>query len=172
MKVTEVCNICMITKTSQLITGLINGWRRVELQLFAMAPWVDLLARCYIARIFLLSGYSKISDWQTTLYLFSEEYHVPVLPPDIAAVFGTAAELLLPVLLVTGIGTRLAASGLFMLNILAVAAYYHVLKDSPVALHDHLEWGIILGLLMVLPLQKITLDYWWQKTPKNNKKHH
>ena len=58
---------------------------------------------------------------------------------------GTGGELLFPVMLVLGCFTRLSALGLFCLNIVALASYWHVLKDVPVALADHLVWGLMLG---------------------------
>ena len=32
------------------------------------------LARLYVARVFFLSGVNKVSDWDTTLFLFMNEY--------------------------------------------------------------------------------------------------
>ncbi len=128
--------------------GALEKVRNADRALALLAPLADLLARLYIARVFLLSGWSKISDWDTTLYLFTDEYHVPLLPPNLAAILGTGGELLFPVMLVLGLFTRLSALGLFFLNIVALASYWHVLKDVPVALDDHLVWGLLLGLLM------------------------
>lgn len=124
-----------------------------------VAPLADLVARLYIAKVFFLSGWSKISDWESTLFLFREEYHVPLLPPEAAAVLGTAGELGLSVLLAVGLFTRFAATGLFVLNIVAVISYYDALKDTPAAIHDHIEWGIILALLMVATVRQLTLDH-------------
>ncbi|WP_297576384.1 DoxX family protein [uncultured Deefgea sp.] len=124
----------------------------------ALAPAADLLLRLYIGKIFFLSGLTKIADWNTTLFLFSDEYHVPLLPPQLAAIAGTASELALPVLLVLGLFTRLSAVGLFALNLLAVASYYHVLKDIPAALQDHLEWGLMIFILAAVPLRRWSLD--------------
>ena len=59
--------------------------------------------RGYVAWQFLKSGWLKVSDWDSTLYLFQEEYHVPLLPPEMAAVAGTAGELVFPALLVMGL---------------------------------------------------------------------
>lgn len=118
-------------------------------KLEVLAPLVDLIARMYVARVFWLAGWSKITDWSSTLYLFSEEYHVPFLPPALAAVVGTAGELGFSVLLLAGILTQVSAFGLFFVNFVAVISYYSSLADSPAALHDHMEWGIILALLMV-----------------------
>lgn len=123
-----------------------------------IAPLADLLLRLYIAKIFFMSGLTKIADWETTVMLFIDEYHVPLLTPQLAAIGGTVGELVLPVLLVIGLFTRLSALGLFALNLVAVAAYYHVLKDIPTALQDHLEWGLILLLLLAVPLQRWALD--------------
>ena len=61
-------------------------------------PLVDLVIRLYIAEIFFTAGLTKIQSWQTTLMLFNNVYNVPLLPPNIAAVMGTGAELILPIL--------------------------------------------------------------------------
>ncbi len=124
----------------------------------ALAPLADLLLRLYIGKVFFLSGLTKIADWDTTLVLFTDEYHVPLLPPQLAAIGGTAGELVLPVMLVLGLLTRLSAVGLFALNLVAVASYYHVLKDIPGALQDHLEWGLIMLALIALPIRRWGLD--------------
>ncbi|WP_157669781.1 DoxX family protein [Chitinibacter sp. GC72] len=124
----------------------------------AIAPLADLALRVYIGKIFFMSGLTKIADWDTTLMLFSDEYHVPLLSPQLAAFGGTAGELILPVLLVLGLFTRLSALGLFALNAVALVSYYHVLKDMPSAVQDHLEWGLMLLALIAIPLQRWALD--------------
>ena len=52
------------------------------------------------ARVPASRGSTKIEDWNLTVALFENEYHVPLLSPPVAALLGTAAELALPVLLV------------------------------------------------------------------------
>lgn len=133
---------------TQSFKGALEKARNADRALAVLAPLADLLARLYIAKVFLMAGWSKISDWDTTLYLFTDEYRVPLLPANVAAVLGTGGELLFPVMLVLGCFTRLSALGLFGLNIVAVASYWHALKDVPAALDDHLVWGLLLGLLM------------------------
>mgnify|MGYP003670823737 CR=1 FL=1 len=135
-----------------------SAWGGFEEQaLNRLAPVADLFARLYIAKIFFFSGWNKITDWDTTLYLFQEEYQVPLLPPEVAAWLATGGELALSVLL--GLFTRFSAFGFFVLNIVAVVSYYDALKDSPVAIQDHLAWGIILSLLMVAQVRQLTLDH-------------
>ena len=84
-------------------------------------PWVkaiSLLAiRLYLAKFFFSSGLTKIADFNRTVALFTDEYKVPVLPPEIAAVLSTTAELSLPVLLVIGLFTRFAGIGLFVMTL-------------------------------------------------------
>lgn len=120
-------------------------------------PLLALAIRLYVARVFLLSGLTKIRSWDTTLALFENEYHVPILSPSLAAALGTAAELGLPVLLVAGLGTRLAALALFAFNIVAVISYPDL---SDAGLKDHLLWGALLLVLAVYGPGKLSLDHW------------
>jgi putative oxidoreductase len=88
-----------------------------------LQPLFALAIRIYVAQVFFRSGLIKLSNWQSTLALFANEYHVPVLPPNLAAILGTTAEVGLPVLLGLGLGTRFAAIALFVFNIVAAASY-------------------------------------------------
>ena len=133
-------------------------WCRLADLLNRLAPLADLAIRLYLARVFFLSGLSKVSDWETTRYLFTYEYHVPLLPPELAAVLGAGGELALPVLLILGLFTRFSALGLFILNGVAVISYYSALKDSPAALQDHLQWGLMLAWLITQQAQAWTAD--------------
>jgi putative oxidoreductase len=137
-----------------------DAWKLLERQLLdRIAPVADLAVRLYVAKVFFASGWSKIQDWGSTLYLFREEYHVPFLAPDVAASLAAGGELGLSVMLAIGLWTRFSACGLFVLNIVAVVSYYDALKDSPVALQDHLEWGLLLALLIVTGVRQLTLDH-------------
>ena len=42
--------------------------------------------RLYVAQVFVMSGLTKTRDWSNTVALFTDEYHVPVLSPPVAAV--------------------------------------------------------------------------------------
>jgi putative oxidoreductase len=136
------------------IVGMIDRW---------VAPVITLAARLYVARVFFLSGLTKINDWDTTIALFTDEYHVPVLPPALAAFMGAAGELSFPVLLVLGLGGRLGALGLSMVNVMAVVSYYYVLSQNDSLITNHLCWGIILALLFAHGPGKLSLDAWITK---------
>jgi len=119
---------------------------------------LDLGIRVYIAKVFFLSGLTKVRDWGTTLTLFREEYHVPVLPPELAAVMGTAGELALPVFLAIGLATRFAAFGLAFVNITAVVSYWHFLNRAESALAQHVYWGLLILVILLHGPGKISLD--------------
>ncbi|MGB6976282.1 MAG: DoxX family protein [Gammaproteobacteria bacterium] len=127
----------------------------------ALTPVGDLLARCWVAYIFFNAGLVKIQSWDTTVSLFTYEYHVPLLPPYLAAVLGTAAELILPVLLVIGLGGRLMILVFFIYNIIAVTSYSYLwTPQGEMGLYQHIDWGLLLALLMFHGSGKISVDYW------------
>lgn len=139
--------IATLLRRSQPVTAWLDTW---------LQPVALLALRLYLARVFFLAGLTKIQDWDTTLFLFSEEYRVPLLSPTLAAVLGTAGELLLPPLLLLGLAGRFAALGLFVLSIMAVLSYWHALDGS--ALEFHLQWGLMLLLLLATGPGKLALD--------------
>ena len=129
-----------------------------------LAPLGDLIARVWIAQIFFMAGLTKIATWSSTVALFSYEYNVPFLPPEWAAVIGTGAELILPVLLVLGLGGRLIIFLFFVYNAVAVISYPFLwTQDGIAGLHQHIGWGIVLMLLMFHGPGKLSLDYWIRK---------
>jgi putative oxidoreductase len=118
------------------------------------APFA-LLVRLYVAKVFFVSGTIKIQSWNSTLALFENEFHVPLLSPHVAAVLGTGAELTLPVLLALGIGTRAAAIALFVFNIVAAISYPDL---SDAGLKDHILWGALLLVTAVYGPGRLAID--------------
>jgi putative oxidoreductase len=99
-----------------------------------------------VGQVFFASGLTKLRDWETTVALFTDEYAVPLLPPAMAALMGTAGELVLPVLLVLGLGGRFAAMGLFVVNAVAVISLSDI---APAAMQQHVFWGALLAALAI-----------------------
>ena len=118
-------------------------------------------ARLYVSWQFLKSGYLKVTSWDSTIYLFENEYHTPLLSPHVAAVAGSFGELFFPILLVLGLVGRLSAIGLFAVNAMAVISYSQVLlaEGSEAALGQHILWGTLLVFLIVYGPGKFSLDY-------------
>jgi putative oxidoreductase len=139
------------------ISGL-NGFTARLLDLFQ--PLFALAARIYVSWQFLKSGYIKVTSWDSTLYLFENEYHTPFLSPHVAAVAGAFGELFFPTLLIVGFAGRLSALGLFAVNAMAVISYQQVLlaEGSEAALGQHVLWATLLVFLAVFGPGKFSLD--------------
>lgn len=112
-----------------------------------------LAARLWIAKVFFMSGLVKIKSWDSTIALFTDEYKVPALPPEIAAYVATAAELSLPVLLVLGLMTPLAALGLFIMTLVIELFVYP-------GTTEHYYWLLLLGILATHGSGKLGADFW------------
>ena len=129
---------------------------RASRALDLLQPLAQLAARVYVGSVFFRSGLTKLRDWDTTLALFADEYHVPLLSPSAAAFMGTGAELALPVLLVAGLFGRFAAAGLSALNVVAVLS----LADIPeAALQGHVFWGSLLAALLLWGPGRLSIDH-------------
>lgn len=125
------------------------------------AALLGLWLRCYVAWQFMKAGIAKVSNWDGTLDLFRDEYQVPFLPPELAAVMGAAGELTLPVLLFVGLFSRPAALALLGVNIMAVVSYPQLFSLScPAAINDHFFWGVMLLVVASFGPGKIALDTW------------
>lgn len=104
-----------------------------------------LVARLGVASVFFLSGRTKVDGilhiTDGTYALFESEYHVPLLPPDVAAHAATYSEHLFSILLVLGLFTRVSALAfLGMTAVIEIFVY-------PDAWPTHLSWA---GLLLLL----------------------
>jgi putative oxidoreductase len=133
-----------------------------------LAPIGDLFIRYWVAKIFFMSALTKLHTWQSTLYLFTYEYKVPLLSPYWAALIGTASELVLPVLLLLGIGGRFTTFSLFIFNIVAVISYpFLFTATGAVGLQEHIYWGMLLLMLLLHGNGPISVDflvrYWWHQ---------
>ena len=145
----------------KLLSASLDLYYRSSRLLVHAAPALDLGVRLFLANVFFKSGLTKIQTWDSTLYLFREEYKVPLLPPDFAAWLATGAELGLPVLLVLGLFGRFAAVGLFILNAVAAYSYYEQLSEA--GLNQHLYWGMLLAMLLLHGLGKWSADEWLER---------
>jgi putative oxidoreductase len=131
--------------------------RRIRAGFDFLAPVADLAVRLWVATVFFKSGLVKIQSWESTLALFTYEYSVPVLSPEMAAYLGTFTELVFPVFLALGLAGRFSAAVLFLFNIIAVISY-PALNEA--GLEQRLVWGIMLLVTLLHGPGKLSLDYW------------
>jgi putative oxidoreductase len=103
---------------------------------------LQLMLRVAIAAVFWSSGLTKVASWQTTIALFRDEYMVPLLPPELAAVMSATFELSCSALIVIGLATRLATLPLLGITFVIEVFVY------PEYWTQHLMWASILLFLL------------------------
>lgn len=141
---------------NQLLLSSSHFYRNLGCKISALEPVALLAARFYVGWAFFSSGLTKLNDWDSTLFLFEEEYHVPLLPYELAAYLGTAAEIILPLLLMAGLASRFAALGLFFVNIVAVIS----LEDIAAAAYaEHILWGTLLAQVVIFSGGRFAFDH-------------
>jgi putative oxidoreductase len=135
--------------------SFVPHWQRLVAVLESLQPLALLAARLTVAQAFFLSGLTKLRDWDTTLALVHRRIPRPLLSPELAAVMGTGGELVLPVLLVLGLGGRFAAAGLSVVNVVAVLSLAEI---APAALQQHVFWGSLLLAVLLWGPGRWSLD--------------
>jgi len=125
------------------------------LQWFDRIPYalLALPLRLAVATVFWNSAMAKLANWETTLSLFTDDYKVPLLPPEIAAYMATSIELITPVLLVLGLFTRPAA--LVLLGMTAVIEIF----VYPQAWPTHIQWAAMLLILLTRGAGALSIDH-------------
>lgn len=133
---------------------------------------IALLGRFSVAAVFWKSGQTKVEGLAIDLVsgefdlglprlsasvvdLFRDEYRLPLLPPEWAAPLAAAAEHLLPLMLLFGLGTRVAAFGLLVMTAVIQCFVY------PAAYPTHGVWAAVLLWLMVRGPGVVSLDHAW-----------
>jgi len=116
---------------------------------------IALIARLSIAMVFWQSGQTKVDGWQvsdTAIYLFENEYKLPLLDPTIAAHLAAFAEHFFPVLLAIGLASRLSALALFGMTLVIQIFVY------PDAWPTHGTWAACLLLIVARGPGIVSLD--------------
>lgn len=109
--------------------------------------------RLAVATVFWNSAMAHLANWQTTIYLFENDYALPFLPAHPAAYIAVAIELVTPVLLVLGLLTRPAALVLLgMTSVIEIFVY-------PQAWPTHIQWAAMLLVLLARGPGKLSLDW-------------
>ena len=109
--------------------------------------------RLAVATVFWNSAQAHLANWQTTLYLFANEYHVPLLPSVLAAYVAVTIEVTTPPLLVLGLLTRAASAVLLgMTAVIEIFVY-------PQAWPTHIQWAAMMLVLLCRGPGKLSLDW-------------
>lgn len=116
-------------------------------------PLLQLLFRVAVGVVFFRSGLVKIASWDSTVALFSYEYNVPLLPPELAATLAATVELTAPALLLIGFGSRFAAAA--MLGMTVVIQTFVYSQNWP----DRLVWTALLLPIVTRGAGALSLDH-------------
>lgn len=144
------------------MTRLITSLNR----LFDLIPHsvIALLARLIVGLVFFQSWLTKVDlvSWTikpATFFLFANEYKVPLLPTDLSVYMAVVVELVGPIMLWLGLGTRFAAVALLGMTLVIQTFVY------PQAYMTHGLWAVALLVLMKYGAGKLSLDWliWGRK---------
>lgn len=97
-------------------------------------------------------GVPRLSD--NAVFLFKEEYKLPILPPALGAALAALGEHILPILILLGLATRLSALGLLGMTMVIQLFVY------PDAYATHGTWAAVLLYLMAHGPGKLSIDAW------------
>lgn len=139
--------------------------------LFSAIPHslLALLGRFSIAAVFWKSGQTKVEGFaidlvsgtfnvemprlaDSTVFLFANEYDLPLIAPELAARLAVFAEHFFPLLLLLGLATRFSALALLLMTLTIQVFVY------PGAYPTHGAWAAVLLGLMVYGPGRFSLD--------------
>jgi putative oxidoreductase len=142
-----------------------------SINLFSHIPdsLIAFVGRFSIAAVFWLSGETKVQDFAVNIVsgeftlgwprlsdsvvdLFREEYHLPLVPPELAASAAAFAEHLFPLLILIGLATRFSALALLVMTLTIQIFVY------PDAYPTHGTWAAILLYLIAKGPGVLSLD--------------
>lgn len=152
-----------VTPVDKIVNRLIALMSSIPLS------FTSALARFSIAAVFWKSGQTKIEgfvidivagDFQfgwpslsdTAVFLFEEEYNLPLLSPEFGAYTAAAAEHIFPALILVGLATRFSALALLIMTLVIQVLVY------PGAYPTHGVWAAVLLFIMAYGPGKLSLD--------------
>ncbi|MGD1934323.1 MAG: DoxX family protein [Candidatus Phaeomarinobacter sp.] len=125
--------------------------------LSSLPEWiVAVAARVGVAGVFWTSARLKVDGFSikdSTYFLFEHEYALPLIPSDWAAVLGTIAEHVFPIMLILGLGTRFGALGLLVMTAVIQTFVY------PGAWNLQLLWAVGMLYLIIRGPGVLSLDH-------------
>lgn len=150
----------------------VNGVQRL-IAMMSLIPdsLIAALGRFSIAAVFWKSGQTKIDGlaidfingefligWPHLSFsagmLFADEYKLPLIPPEWAAVMAATAEHVFALLILIGLATRFSALALLVMTLVIQIFVY------PDAYPIHGVWATVLLYLMAKGPGKLSLDHW------------
>lgn len=138
-----------LARPAALLQQITDRLDRIPFSVIALA------ARIFPAAIFWQSGQSKLEGWRVSenaIFLFREEYRLPLIDPVLAAHLAAIGEHLLPLLLALGLASRFAALGLLAMTAVIQIFVY------PDAWPTHGVWAACLLIVAARGPGMVSLD--------------
>ena len=126
--------------------------QRINCLLNHLQPFTVLACRLWLANIFFFAGLAKIKSWNSTIFLFQYEYNIPLIPVKLAAFLATSIELICPIMLIIGLGSRLSAAILLCLTAIIEITYIHN--------QEHIYWAMLLLIIIAFGPGRLAFDHW------------
>jgi len=153
------------TRVGCLIQNINKRFERIPESLIAA------LGRFSIATVFWKSGQTKIEGFaldliegthqfgwphlsDSAIILFRDEYRLPFMNPESAALLAASTEHVFPVLLLVGLATRFSAAALLVMTLVIQVFVY------PDAYPTHGTWAVVLLYLMARGGGVLSIDHW------------
>ena len=133
----------------RLLEQAIQALERIPNDLIAV------IARLSIAGVFWRSGETKLDGWSVSdsaVYLFENEYRLPLIDPWLAAHLAAFAEHFFPVLLVIGLASRFSALALLAMTLVIEIFVY------PDAWPTHGTWAVCLLFIAARGPGRLSID--------------
>jgi len=139
---------------ARIVEGLSKSARTI------ISPVAILAIRVYLGLIFFQYGLSKTEDWSSTLTQFRTDWAIPILSPVASAWMTAAGELVLSVMLIIGLYTRFAASGLLII----VLVIEFIVFNGASGEREYYYWMLLLATLIGFGAEKISLDAFFSRS--------
>lgn len=133
----------------RLLEKAIQALERVPNDLIAV------IARLSIAGVFWRSGETKLDGWSVSdsaVYLFENEYRLPLIDPWLAAHLAAFAEHFFPILLVIGLASRFSALALLAMTLVIEIFVY------PDAWPTHGTWAVCFLFIAARGPGRLSID--------------
>lgn len=114
---------------------------------------IQLAMRIAIGMVFFNAGLLKARSFDFAVKLFTDEYHLPLLPPELAARMAMTVEIGVPLFLFVGLATRLATLPLLGMTLIIVTLVY------PASWVESLLWASVLVTLLTRGPGVFSLDH-------------
>jgi putative oxidoreductase len=116
---------------------------------------IAVIARLSIAGVFWRSGETKLDGWSVSdsaVYLFENEYRLPLIDPWLAAHLAAFAEHFFPILLVIGLASRFSALALLAMTLVIEIFVY------PDAWPTHGTWAVCFLFIAARGPGRLSID--------------